>query len=197
MKWEIVDKTLSFKGFLRLVSYRLRHSLFAGGMGPVIERECLERGDAVAVLPYDARRDEVVLIEQFRIGALESAKGPWLMEIIAGVMELGETAEAVARREAVEEAGCTLGELHRIYHYYSSPGGSSERISLFVAQVDSAGIGGLHGLKDEGEDIRVQVMSTEEAFALLDSGVIDSAMPLLALQWLRLNREALRELWAD
>ncbi len=197
MKWEILEKELGYKGFFRVLRYRLRHGLFQGGMGEPIKRECLERGHAVAVLPYDAKRDRVVLIEQFRVGALESPKGPWLMEVVAGLMEPGESPEAVARRETLEESGCELGELRRIYRYYSSPGGSTECVTMYVAQVDSEGVSGIHGLKHEGEDIRVHVMDVGEAFNMLDTGIIDSAMPIIALQWLRLNRESLREAWVD
>jgi ADP-ribose pyrophosphatase len=195
MKWEIVDTELLYEGFFRLSRIRLAHALFDGGMGPEIERELLERGQAVAVLPYDPRRDEVVLIEQFRIGAIESGKGPWTVEVVAGLMEPGESADSVARREAMEEAGCELQELVLAHQYYSSPGSSNERISVFVARVDSAGLGGLHGLAHEGEDIRARVVSFDEAIGMMQSGVIDSAMPIIALQWLALNRAELRERW--
>lgn len=195
MKWEIVDKSLSFKGYFRLFTYRLRHSLFAGGMGEVITRELLDRGMAAAVLPFDPRRDEVVLIEQFRIGAMDSPKGPWLTEIVAGLVEPGERPEQVARREAMEEAGCELGELVLAHECYSSPGSCNERVWIYVGRADTDGLGGIHGLAEEGEDIRVSVVSAAEAFDMARSGVIDSAMPLLALQWLELNHEALREAW--
>jgi ADP-ribose pyrophosphatase len=197
MKWEIADRELLYSGFFRLSRLRLAHALFEGGMSPELERELIERGHAAAVLPYDAPRDRVVLIEQFRVGAIESPRGPWTTEIVAGLMESGESAEAVGRREAGEEAGCELGELVRAHQYYSSPGGSTERITVFVAQVDSRGIGGLHGRADEGEDIRVRVVDFEEAMGLVASGVIDSAMPIIALQWLALNRADLRARWSD
>lgn len=195
MKWEIVDKTLSFKGFFSLFTYRLRHALFAGGMSGVITRELLDRGMAAAVLPFDPRRDEVVLIEQFRVGAIDSPRGPWLTEIVAGLVEPGERPEDVARREALEEAGCELGELVLAHECYSSPGSSNERVWIYVGRTDTEGLGGIHGLAEEGEDIRVSVVSTAEAFDMVRSGVIDSAMPLLALQWLELNHEVLCEAW--
>ncbi len=195
MKWEILNKSAGFEGFFKLLTYRLRHSLFAGGLGPEITRELIERGHAAAVLPYDAARDEVVLIEQFRIGALDSPKGPWLLEVVAGLLEPGETSEEVVRREAMEEAGVALKALRPIHHYYSSPGGSTERIALYAGHVDSEGVGGIHGLEEEGEDIRVHVVAAEQAFDMLDAGLIDSAMPIIALQWLKLNRADLRAQW--
>lgn len=195
MRWEVMEADLCFQGFYRLMRYRLRHALFEGGMGAPIERELLVRGHAAGVLPYDPVRDEVVLIEQFRIGALESPRSPWLLEIVAGLIEEGEQPEEVARREAIEEAGCRLHELEHICTYYSSPGGSNERVSLFVGRVDSAGLGGVYGLPDEGENIRVEVKPAAEAFEQVGRGLIDNAMSIIALQWLQTNRERLRASW--
>ena len=195
MKWSIIKKKLRYKGFFKLTEVKLQHDLFAGGKSPVLNRELIDRGQAVAVLPYDPVRDEVVLVEQFRIGAAEDSDGPWLIEVIAGYREPGETAEEVARREAVEEAGCQLTDVEQILQCYSSPGGSNERVTFFFARTDSSGIGGIHGLDDEGEDIRVHVVSSQQAFDWLDSGRIDSAMPIIAMQWFRLNRNRIRRQW--
>ena len=195
MKWEILNRHRLYQGFFEFLRYELRHTRFDGGMSAPIERELLNQQHAVAVLPYDARRDRVVLIEQFRIGALEAATGPWLTEIVAGIIEPGEQPEDVARRESLEEAGCEIGALERIYHYLPSPSSSNEQVTLFVAQVDSEGVGGLHGIAEEGEDIRVRVADTQEAFDLLDRGIINSAIPIIALQWLKLNRDELRAAW--
>ena len=196
MKWEIMEEDLCFQGFYRLLRYRVRHALFEGGMGEPIVRELLVRGHAAGVLPYDPVRDEIVLVEQFRIGAVESPRSPWLLEIVAGLVEEGEQHEEVARREAMEEAGCQVHELEHICTYYSSPGGTNERVSLYVGRVDSAGLGGgIHGLAHEGENIRVEVRPAEEAFEQVARGLIDNAMSIIALQWLQLNRERLREAW--
>lgn len=195
MRVEIIDRKTAYQGFFRIERYRLRHALFAGGTGPELDRELFERGHSVAVLPYDPHRDEVVLVEQFRIGALDNTRGPWLIELIAGMLEAGETPDAVARREAIEEADCNLGELIPICEYYVSPGGSSERVALFCAQANSEGLGGIHGLEDEGEDIRVQVFSFEAAMDMVKRNIIDSAAPIIALQWLAANRERVRDMW--
>jgi ADP-ribose pyrophosphatase len=197
MKWSVIKKTSLYQGFFRLFSLELKHELFAGGDSPPLNRELLDRGDAVAVLPYDPERDEVVMIEQFRIGAMEDPSGPWLMEIIAGFQEPDEEPEAVARREALEEAGCTLTDLFPLHRYYSTPGSSTEQIHIFLGRTDTRNIGGIHGLAHEGEDIRVQVLSCDTAFAWLDQGRIDSAMPIIALQWFRLNRQELRRQWLN
>jgi ADP-ribose pyrophosphatase len=193
----VLDKIPGYRGFFRLEKYRLRHELFRGGWSPDITRECLERGHAVAVLLYDPDHDQIVLLEQFRVGALEFPGGPWLLEIVAGIMDdPAETTEDVARRETVEEAGCALLDLIPICRYLVSPGGTSESITLFCGRVDTSGISGLSGLADEHEDIRLHVVSRSAALDLLRSGRINSAAPIIALQWLELNRPGLLERWA-
>lgn len=192
---EVVEREECFRGFYKLDRLHLRHRLFAGGMGKLINRELFVRHDAVCVLPYDPRRDEVVLIEQFRIGALDKSANPWLLELVAGLIDKDEQPEEVARREAMEEAGLTLGALWPISVYYPSPGGSDERVHLFVGRCDSVGAGGIHGLEEEGEDIRVHVLSFEDALARVRDGRIDNAASIMALQWLALNRDEVRGLW--
>jgi len=194
-RFHIVEKTVCHQGFFRLDRYRLQHDLFAGGTSPVITRELLERGRAAAVLPYDPVRDSVVMIEQFRIGAIRSEHGAWLLEFVAGIIEDGEKPEDVVRREALEEAGCELGELVPVARYLPSPGGSTEELYLYCGRVDAGGAGGIHGLDEEAEDIRVHVYSFDKAMDLLERGRIDSAAPIIALQWLALHRERLRRRW--
>ena len=150
----------------------------------------------MAVLPYDAHRDSVVLVEQFRMGGLGISRGPWLMEIIAGGVEPGETPEDVAHRESLEEADCPLQELIPVCRYLASPGGSSEEVNLFCARAELDAIAGVHGKADEGEDIRVHVVPCDEALAMLENGTVHTAPAIIGLQWLALNRERLRELWA-
>jgi ADP-ribose pyrophosphatase len=192
---EVIDRKVVYQGFFRMERYTLRHSLYAGGMSGTLVRELLERGHAAAVLPYDPVRDEVVIIEQFRIGALEMPEGAWLREIVAGIIEPGETAEDVVMREAQEEAGCVIEQLELISRYLVSPGGSSEQISLFCGKVDTAQAGGLFGLEEEHEDIRAMAVPFAEAMALLTQGGIVSATPIIALQWLAVNRDRLRRQW--
>ena len=193
---EVVEREACFRGFYQLDRLHLRHRLFAGGMGKLINRELFVRHDAVCVLPYDPQRDCVVLIEQFRVGALDKSVNPWLIELVAGLIDKDEQPEEVARREAVEEAGLELAELWPLTQYYPSPGGSDERVHLYVGRCDSRGAGGVHGLEEEGEDIRVLVWSLDEALAALDDGRIDNAASIIALQWLALNRDEVRGMWS-
>lgn len=192
---EILEQRVTHQDFFRMEKFRLRHRLFSGEMSAPISRELFERGHAAALLLYDPQRDEVVLLEQFRIGALHAPGGPWLVEIVAGVIDSDETPEEVARREALEEAGCQVEEMELICEYLVSPGGTSERISLYCGRVDSSNVGGIHGLAEESEDIRVSAVPFTQAWQWLEEGAINSASPIIALQWLRMNREQLRQRW--
>ncbi len=193
---EVIDKTTAYAGYLRIDRYRLRHELFAGTMSAEIVREVMERGHAVGVLPYDPVRDEVVLIEQFRIGALAAGRPAWLIEIVAGIIEPGESAEAVARRETLEETGCAVDDLVAALDLYSSPGASTESIQIVIARSTTELAGGFHGKAEEGEDIRVVVMAFETALAALDRGEIQFGPAAVALQWLARHRPALQRRWA-
>ncbi len=193
---EIIERGTPYQGFFRIEAYRLRHRRFEGGWTDVMTRELFERGQAAVVLPYDAVRDRVVLIEQFRIGAYAAGLGPWLIEAVAGIVEPGETPEAVVHREALEEAGCRITALESIGRVLPSPGGSSELLHLYCGRVDSEGVGGVHGLDHEHEDIRVFALPLEKALTRLARGEILSANAVMTLQWLALNRARLREAWA-
>lgn len=194
---EILEKTVCFEGFFRVERYCLRHRLFNGNWSHPLTRELFERGHAAAVLPYDPIRDEVVLIEQFRAGALAAPGGPWLLEIVAGMIEAGETAEEVAKRESVEEADCVITDLIPLYDYLVSPGGTTERVALFCGRVDATHAGGVHGAIDEGEDIKVHVVKLETALTWLNSGKLNSASVIIALQWLALNRHTVQRQWSS
>lgn len=194
-KVEIIGRELGYQGFFRLERVHLRHSLHGGGMSPVLVREVLERGNVVAVLPYDPVADTVVMIEQFRVGAVAEPQRAWLLEIVAGLMEPGERPEDVARREATEEAGLAVRRIESIARFFATPAKSSELTHLFCGEVDASGAGGVHGLAHEGEDIRVIPMPAEQAFRLLEGGRIDSAWPMIALMWLQRHRDRLRRAW--
>lgn len=191
-KFKIINQETSYKGFFRLEKYQLQHTLFKGGWSHTMTRELFMRGNCVAVILYDPNRDEVVLIEQFRAGAILTADKAWLIEIVAGAIEQGETAKEVAYRESIEEAGCEIEELMLINEFYTTPGGSSERISLFYGKVDTTSVGGIHGLDDEDEDILVTAVKFDEVYQMLESGRIESGIPIIAIQWLYINRDKLR-----
>lgn len=187
---KILNKQTRYSGFFRMDEYCLQHELFAGGWSDEMQRELFERGNCVAVVLYDPKRDEVILVEQFRVGAIENPiNTPWLVEIVAGITEENEQPEEVARREAIEEAGCEILELIKINRFYLSPGGSSEQITLFCGLVNSENVGGIHGVAHEHEDILVRSVPFSVAYDMVVNNEIDSAIPILAIQWLALNRQ--------
>jgi len=194
-QYRIIDAESTSDGFLPLKRYRLQHSLFAGGMCSEIVRERVEGYQAASMLPYDPIRDEVVLVEQFRIGAMEDKGGAWILEVVGGIIEADQSPELVARKEAMEESGCEVLELVPICEFMVSPGSTTERIHLFCGQVDSSLADGIYGVDKEGEDIRVVVLPADEAIQGIATGRINSTASIIALQWLALNREDLRRRW--
>ncbi|EFO44021.1 ADP-ribose pyrophosphatase, partial [Vibrio parahaemolyticus AQ4037] len=193
---EIISKESVFEGFFKMVKYRFKHKLFAGGWSDVVEREMFERGHAAAMLPYDPKTDQVVIIEQIRIGALEH-EHPWQLEIVAGMIDRDESAEEVIRREAEEEAGITVGRVASVTSYYPSSGGCSEKLDVFVGEVDASKAHGIHGLDYEDEDIRVHVLSREQAYQWVKDGIFENGASIIALQWLQLNHQELRSQWGS
>ncbi|MFV7785859.1 ADP-ribose diphosphatase [Shewanella marisflavi] len=189
---QMLGKRTLYQGFFRMEEYRFKHRLFAGGWSQEVVREVFERGHAVVVLPYDPVTDKVVLIEQIRIPVLEAAPTPWLLELVAGMIETGESVEQVAHRELQEESGLVASEMHYVSQYFSSPGGTSERFDFYWAKVDACQADGLHGLDEEHEDIKVHVMPREAAYQLLCDGIINNASTVIGLQWLQLHYQNLR-----
>ena len=200
---DLIRKETTHQGYFRIDRYHLRHRQFDGAKGPEISREIFERGHAAAVLMYDPDIDLLVFIEQFRPGALaalsspwyEEDHSPWLIEIVAGIIEDGEDPVDVVRREAIEESGCLVDELELISHYLVTPGGSSESMFAYCGRVDASDVGGIHGLAEEGEDIRVFTMTPEDAFKAVEMGCIQNSMTIIPVLWFRQNRERLREKW--
>jgi ADP-ribose pyrophosphatase len=193
----LIDKSTCYQGFFRVDEYRISHKLFAGDDSSVLTREMFERGDAVVLMPYDPVSDSVVLLEQFRVGALNREYSPWLLEFVAGMFAQHEHAIEVAMREAREEAGINISaeQIRPIMQYLSSPGGTTEQIHLYLAIVDSNRVSGVHGLDDEGEDILVHVLPRVQAMALLAEGKINNAATIIGLQWLALHVQQLRAEW--
>ena len=195
LKIEVDHRETLFDSFLRVDRLKLRHSLFAGGWSELMARELILRPRAVGVLLFDPVQQQVVLVRQIRVGMLDEGQHPWLLELVAGMVESGEEPIEVAARESLEEANTKPQDLLQICEYYNSPGISNERITLFCGRVDATQAGGIFGLDAEHEDIEVVVLSLADALAKVASGEINNAMSIIALQWLQLNQPTLEEYW--
>lgn len=189
--WTVHARETLYSGFFKALNIRFSHSLFAGGESPVITREVQLRGEAAAVLIWDPARDTFLMIEQIRAGALNEANGPWLTEIVAGMLGEGEEPEQVVRREALEEANVELLDVVPMLRYLPSPGGTDEGLHLFLAKAELEHAGGVFGLAEEGEDIRAFTVPTAEALAMLERGDIHNSMTVIALQWWQLHHAEL------
>ncbi len=192
---DIIEKRTVFQGYFRIVSYTLRHALFGGGWSGTMKREVFERGHAAALLPYDPVRRQFVMCEQFRVGAYAGGMNPWQLEVVAGMIEEGESPDAVVRRETEEEAGRTVLDLWPVQRYLASPGGTSETIYLYLGRISAEGAGGIFGVPGEDEHIRVKVIEEEELKQLMDKGELTNAATLIVAQWFFLNRERIRASW--
>lgn len=193
---DILERKPAFRGHLRVDELILRHGRFGGGMTDVFSREIVSRADAVVVVPYDPIADKVVLIEQFRACALMNDDRAWMIEWVAGVIDEGESPEAVCVRELQEESGLSpTGPLLPVTGVYATQGFCSERFFVYCAPVDSSKAAGLHGLADEHEDIRVFTLPFAEAYALWEAGRMGNGAGTIGILWLALHRERLRKRW--
>lgn len=193
---EIISKETSFQGFFKMVTIKLRHRLFKGDWGPVIERELFDKASAAVV--YDPVNDLIGLVEQFRVGMLDAPLGPWSLECVAGMVDKVESSEALILRELEEEAGISSAELIPITGFYPTPGSCNEFAELFCAICDLSDAGGVYGLVEEGEDILFNVYSAQEVFSAMLQSRMNNAATIIGLQWLQLNRPELQakyEFW--
>lgn len=189
-----LTRTDGYNGFFKMGIYEFQHRQFSDTYSPVIKREVFERGNAVAVLPYDPETDTVLLIRQFLIGAHLAGVDNCPFQVIAGMVEAGESGIDVARREALEEAGCDIGQVVAAHTFLPSPGGSSERIETFVAEARDLK-GGQFGLVEENEDIQAIVVSADEAIAMLDCGEIEAGPAVVLLSYFARHHTTIRTKW--
>lgn len=191
----IDDHTTPYARFFGVEEADLRFRRFNGAMSEQVRRAAFVMSDAVTVLPYDPKRDCVMVVEQFRFGPL--ARGdlnPWSLEPIAGRIDTGETPEQAVRRETLEEAGLELGDLLPLGGYYPSPGAVSEYLYSFIGLARlTAEEEGVNGLESEAEDIRAHVISFARLMELVDSGEVRNAPLLLSAHWLARHRDGLRK----
>lgn len=184
---EIKEINLEYNGFYQLNRLRLRHKCFSGEWSSWLIREQIRRVHAAAVLLYDPNQDKVVLVEQFRVGMIDPTEkhSPWLLEIVAGLIDDKESAHNTARREAEEEAGCHVTQLFEVGEFYNTPGGFNEKTTVFCGICEAPATGGIHGIGHEHEDIRVHVLPSAMVLSVVQQGkFVSSAATIIALQWL-------------
>lgn len=193
---ETLREETVYQGHFQLKKITFRHKLFSGEMSGEVVRELLIKGAASAVIAYDPWQDNVVLIEQVRIGAYDPTtdQSPWQLELIAGMIDTDKSPEEVAIRESQEEAGITLTHLEHVLSVWDSPGGMVERLHLFLGLVDSTKVGGIYGLAEENEDILVHVVSRKQAYQWVEQGKINNVIGVIGLQWLELHYHKYRNI---
>lgn len=191
---EVQMREASHEGFFLTETYELRHPGFQGGMSDTLRREVFVATDAAIVLPYDPVRDRVLLVEQFRMGPFGRGDPyPWVLEPVAGRVDAGETPEACARRECVEEAHLTLHGIEHVSSHYCTPGCSTEMFHCYVGLCDLPELArGLGGLETENEDIRTHVLSFEAGMDLVRTGEANIGPMILLFLWLQRERARLR-----
>ena len=199
---ELLDEQVSYRGFFQIRTLKFRHRLYRGGWSDTVSRELFLRHDAVGVLLYDPKLDVVALVEQIRVGVFghegskANGRSPWMLELVAGLIDKAETPEQVGRRESQEEAGADVTALEPIAEYFSSPGGSNEYFYLYAGRADLSDAEGVYGLEHESEDIRAFVIPVEELWQMLEQGELINAHTLIAVQWLRVHHDRLRRAWS-
>lgn len=183
---QIRKRTRVYNGFFKLDEVTFNHKRFDGGVNQDVKREVVIRRDAVGVLLYDPHLDSLLFTEQVRIPLYGRGESPWTYEIVAGIMDKeGESREAVVKREALEEAGVEIERLIPIHEYYSSVGGSAEKLYLYLGLCSLKNAGGIYGVEGEDEDIRAFVLPREEVFSLLEANVFENAASLICLLWFK------------
>jgi len=188
-KVEIKSKRLIFNDFFKIEEAILRYLRFDGKMSEPVRRLVFERGDAVAAIIFNRDTQKVLLINQFRYPTFDKGPG-WMQETVAGIVDPNETPEEAMRREVMEEIGFRVGELTHITTMYPSPGGSSERITIYYAEVgntDRIAAGG--GLASEGEDIQIVEVALPELWRAVEAGEIMDAKTIIGVMWLRRKLE--------
>ncbi len=194
---KILQEESGYKGFFSLKKLTIKHRLFKGGWSQEFHRELCIRGDAVGVLLYDPHTQQFAMVEQLRIGVLYRKQSPWLLELVAGMLDKdGENCAEVAKRETLEEAGLEVDQLEHVIEYFCSPGGSTEHFTLFCGRVNLADTQkDIFGVCDEHEDICLHILPVTEVIDMLNKGLINNAMSIIALQWFQLNKPRLDKLW--
>ncbi|WP_321867506.1 NUDIX domain-containing protein [Paraburkholderia tropica] len=184
-KVEVETKARILDDFFKVDQAHLRFEKSDGLMSPLVRRLNFERGDSVAAIMFDPDTSMLTFARQFRYPTYEKGPG-WIIELIAGAVDKGETPEAAIRREIVEESGYDPVSIEPVSTFYTTPGGSSERIILYYAEVsERSRVGAGGGVASEAEDIELVQLRLEDALEKMASGQIVDGKTMIGLYWLQ------------
>ena len=188
-KFKILDKKNIHDGFFKMNEVTLKYKKYNGDWSNAIKRELFGGAQVSAVLPYDPINKKIVLIQQFRPGTISKDNQNYLDEIVAGIIDPGETPEDTAKRECLEETGWEVSNLKSIQGYFPAPGSSESFYNLFLGEVIAPDKEIIRGLENENEDILVKSYSFDEVKTKMNKKEILNGLTLIALQWFFLNIE--------
>ena len=186
-KFKIIDKKNLYDGFFKMNEVTLKYRKYDGNWSNNIKRELFGGAQVAAVLPYDPISKEIILIQQFRPGTISKDIDHYLDEIVAGIVDEGESPEIAAKRECLEETGCEVKRLIPIQGYFPAPGSSESFYHLFLGEVKSFKGSKIQGLENENEDIFVKCFKINEVRKKMEDGKILNGLTLIALQWFFLH----------
>jgi len=185
--YKIISKKNIYKGFFEMNKLEFTHKKHDGTWSDSVQREVFGGAQVSTLLPYDPKKQEIILIQQFRAGIISKHKDSYLYEIVAGIIDKNEDPEKTAVRECFEETGCKVNKILPILNYFPSPGASESHYHLYLGEVDSFEGTRIKGLKNENEDILVSSFKVEKVRSMLKNNLIKNGLTLIALQWFFLN----------
>jgi len=183
LKYKIINKKNLDAGFFSLNKYEFIHEKHNGEWTSTVEREVFSGAHVSSLLPYDSIKKEIILIQQFRAGALSRYDENYLLEIVAGIIDEGENPEQTAIRECFEETGCEVKKIHPIQSYFPAPGSSESYYHLYLGEIQAFEGERIKGLEKESEDILVKSFKIDEVRQMLKEKKIMNGLTLVALQW--------------
>ena len=183
LKYKIINKKNLYSGFFSLNKYEFIHEKHNGEWTSAVEREIFSGAHVSTLLPYDPIKKEIILIQQFRAGALSRYDENYLLEIVAGIVDEGENPEQTAIRECFEETGCEVKQIHPVQSYFPAPGSSESYYHLYLGEIQAFDGERIKGLEKENEDILVKSFKIDEVRQMLKEKKIMNGLTLIALQW--------------
>ena len=181
--YKINQKKRLHDGFFKLHEINFNHKKHNGEWNKNVSREIFSGAHVSTLLPYDPIKKRILLLKQFRAGVISRDHNPLVTEIVAGIIDQGESPKEAAIRECKEETGCEVNKIIDIFSYYPAPGSSESYYHLFLGEIDAFEGERILGQAHENEDILVKSYDLEEVKNLLDQQKIINGVTLIALQW--------------